>query len=66
MATASSPAVFARLLAVFWGLGARLGRGGEPGVPGRGRQGWAAVGVGTRLGLAWSDPPELFSLPGSE
>ena len=33
MATASSPAVFARLLAVFWGLGARLGRGREPGVP---------------------------------
>lgn len=64
MATASSSAVFARLLAVFWGLGARLGRGREPGVPGRGRQGWAAVGVGTRLGLAWSDPSELLGWRG--
>ena len=60
MATASSPAVFARLLAVFWGLGARLGRGREPGVPGRGRLGWAAVGVGTAW--VWPGLTRLSSL----
>eukprot|EP00069_Balaena_mysticetus_P019674 bmy_12420T0 len=51
--TASSPTVFARLLAVLWGLGARLGCGREPGVRGgagvgRGgpRRGWAPPGSG--------------------
>ena len=64
LGTASSPTVLARLLAVLWGLGARLGHSREPSVRGGGRRGWAGVGggVGAHSGLGRSDPPELFSL----